>query len=178
MRAATLYAYNGQLDRFHQLCSNLVERFAETNTPDVAEKVAKSCVIAPPQEANLLAAGKLADKALTLDPNYWNGTLIPWAQCTKALVECRSGNERSAIEWAQRCVSASADVPVRKALALGVIAVAHVQLGGRESASKEVAKFTRFVEEQSPLHTGAQLGDNWHDWLICEMLLREISPRN
>jgi WD40 repeat protein/tetratricopeptide (TPR) repeat protein len=174
MQAAILYAYNEDFDRFHQLSIDSLEQFGETKVPDVAEKVAKACLVAAPQEANLLATSKLADKALTLDPDYRNGEFIPWAQLTKGLAEYRAGNGQAANEWVEKCVANSANMPVRKALALGVRSLAWAQLGDGNASREAMVELTGLLQEHSPFHTGAKLSDNWHDWLACELLLREI----
>ena len=108
---------------------------------------------------------------------------MPFAQVATALAEYRSDNHQAAIDWAEKCIAKTGGdlppdwewgVPVFR-LALGVKALAHLRLGEHESARKEAAEFKRFVQQQSPLHTGAELGGNWNDWLICEILLREIA---
>jgi hypothetical protein len=57
---------------------------------------------------------------------------------------------------------------------LGVRSLALSQLGDEDASRETLAEFTGFLQEHSPLHTGTKLDANWHDWFVCEVLLREI----
>jgi WD40 repeat protein/serine/threonine protein kinase len=183
LQAATLSVYTGDLKRYHQLCGKMLGRFAETSNAQAAEKIAKACLLAPPTEADMPAIREMLGKARTLNPGLWDGWFMPFTQVATALAEYRSDNHQAAIEWAEKSIAkTSGGVPSALAggtpvfrLALGVKALAHARLGERELASKEAAKLKRFVQQQSPLYTGDQLYTNWQDWLICEILLREVA---
>jgi len=177
IRAAALFVHAGELEEYHRVCSKLVERFRATTIPEVAERVAKACLIAPPHEATLKAANQLVNLSMQ-DPNYWNGDLTPWSQSTKALAEYRGGSEQSAIEWGETCLDASADVPSRKALCLGILAMVQAQLGNRDVARESETELTDILREHSPFHMAAELDGNWHDWLTCEIFLREFRQSN
>ena len=184
-RAAVLSVYIGNLKRYDQLRSEMLTRFAETNDAEAAEKIAKACLLTPPKESDLPAIHEMVDKALTLDPGLGGGWFIPLAQGTKALAEYRSDNNQAAIEWAKKGIAKTTDAPENVAPGaaaepifrhvLCLEALARVRLGDRDSASTDVDDFKQFVLEQSPLHTGAHLGTNWQDWMMCEILFREFT---
>ena len=169
--AAILYAYNGDLDKFHELSSQSLASFTETDDPNDALEIAEACLVAPPHEAHLMAASKLVDKTYTLN---LRSNDIPWAQLAKALCEHRRGNGQAAIDWANWSLAKSAGFTVRKALCLGVLAMAHAQLQDRDAAHEAEIELAQMIQENSPFHIGTAPGLGWRYWLIRELFLREI----
>ena len=90
------------------------------------------------------------------------------------MLEYHLGDEQAASEWANKFLASSADVPVHNALALGVLAMGQVRSGGRDAASESVNQLSAILQEGSPIRTGGRLSEDWHDWLVCEIFLREL----
>jgi hypothetical protein len=171
----------------------MLDQFRETDDPSVGDTIVKACcLISTPQQSDLAAMHEMADKALSVDEERWDGMYRALAQTAKALVEYRSGNDPAAIEWAEKSLARSADVPAwldsispdvpPLRIASVVVAMAHLRNGDQELAIKELDEFEQFLRENSPLRTGASLypwniphGPSWIDWLICEILLREVT---
>lgn len=192
LRAATLAVYTGDLDRYDQLCSEMLEQFREADDGSVGDKIAKACcLIGTPGQSELAAIHAIADKALGVDENRWGGMYRPFAQTAKALAEYRSGNDAAAVETAKDCLKRTEDVPAwfeaitpgvpSVRIASAVSAMAHWRSGDRELAIKELNEFEQsFLRNNSPLHTGESFdrwnypfAQSWIDWLICDILLRE-----
>jgi hypothetical protein len=187
LRAAVSNVYVGNLNRYDQIRGEMLTRFAETNNAAIAEKIAKACLLTRPQESDIAAIDELIDTSLTSRQGAWTG-IIAFAQANKTLFEYRRNEDKEAIKWAKKsresfAGGASAVKPGSMAEPLFrcvtcLEALAHVRLGDRDSAITEVKDFKQFVLEQSPLHPGSQFTKNyeynWHDWILCEILVREI----
>jgi hypothetical protein len=178
--------------RYDQIRSEMLTRSANTNHAAIAEKIAKACLLTRPQESDMAAIHELVDTSLTSGQGRSKG-MIAFAQANKTLLEYRSENYQAVIEWAQKHRESVANW--QTALAPGGIAeplfrfvtcleaLARLRLGDRDrdSANKEVNDFKQFVQQRSQIHTGSQspitCSHNWHDWMLCEILVREINQQ-
>jgi WD40 repeat protein/serine/threonine protein kinase len=98
-RLAGHYLQMGETEEYLQICREMVTRFGNTDRAEVADRVAKTCLLAPDAISDLGPILKLADQAVTgteKDPNYH------WFVLTKALAEYRAGHYAAAIKRLSR----------------------------------------------------------------------------
>jgi serine/threonine protein kinase/tetratricopeptide (TPR) repeat protein len=84
---------------YEELCKTIIIRFAGTNDPYAADRMAKDCLILPRAEADLRVPGELAETAVTLGRG--DAQSLPYFQCCKALAELRLGHYEGAVASAQ-----------------------------------------------------------------------------
>jgi tetratricopeptide (TPR) repeat protein len=166
LKAAPLYVRAGDEQGYHAFSTRLLQRFASTTTPDVADKSAKACALLPPSEANLATIAKLARVAVR-DPNDW---AIVYSYVTLGLVEYRSRNYGQAIEACRSSLAADPEreIPLRTADAFTIQAMAYHQLGQDEAARNALREAEQIIAA-NPL----VFGTSWQDELISRILLEE-----
>ncbi len=175
--AAPLNLNRGDLDAYRQVCREMLERFGNTDQPEIAERTAKTCLLIPDPD-DLERAVKLAEWATTGTEKhrfYW------YFMMTRGLAEYRADRPAAAVEWLKRCQPLATGEPARvatwaplDATVLAVLAMAHHRLGQAEDAGAALAKSRALVAENLPDPAqGRPFGSNWHEWLRCQVLLRE-----
>jgi tetratricopeptide (TPR) repeat protein len=121
---AGLYLQGGDRERYRRICREMLTRFG--NTEEIAERVAKTCLLAPDAVSDLGLPLKLADQAVTgaeKDPDYH------WFVLTKGLAEYRAGRYAAAVDWMNR-FSPKVDGLHYDATAFAVLAMAKFRLSG------------------------------------------------
>ena len=91
----------GDTGGYRKHCYAMLARFGTTNDPAIAERTAKACLLLPLDGADLAAAAKLAETAVTLgkdDPS------VAYYQFAKGLAEYRQANFAQAVEWTQKAL--------------------------------------------------------------------------
>ncbi|MEX2306114.1 MAG: hypothetical protein WD738_00880 [Pirellulales bacterium] len=146
-----------------------MERFAKTNDPTIAERMAKDCLILPSSGANLDVVADMADSAIAAGPDHWGATFFQFA---KGLSEYRQGHFTSTVEWMQKVLAMPGEFVFRDAQAYLVLAMAHHQLNQADEARAALAEGNAIIEAK-PKVGGGGLGVDWNDWLIAHALRRE-----
>ncbi len=167
LRAAPLYVNSGDDEAYRHLCEDMLTRFGDTNTPHVAERVAKACLLVPFSEEILIPASRLAEMSATQDPRDW---AILYSHVTHGLAQYRLGQYAAAIEACENCQSGdpTGEVWFRAADAYLVKAMAYFRLG-QEAEANAALDQARGIVNSHPL----ELESSWHDELICRILLDE-----
>src|SRR5262249_15031272 len=149
-----------------------------TDDPVIAERTARTCLLAPEALTDLAPVFRLGDRAVTgteKHPDYW------WFTLAKGLGEYRAGHYDAAIDWLNR-VYPRADGGHWDAQGFAVLAMAK-----RRQGLVSGADAVRFAEEalaalghaQAILakmpdpKAGRPFGDGWQDWLHAHILCRE-----
>ena len=159
----------GDSDAYRHHRERILRQFAGTSNPVVAERMAKDCLFVPPPAADLTAIARMAETAVAAGPNhqYW-----PYFQFVKGLAEYRQGRFASAAEWLQKALGQTADV-YRTVQAHMTLAMAQHQLKQAEEARVTLAKGLELAETRFPKPGKASLDEQWHDWIIAHVLMRE-----
>jgi tetratricopeptide (TPR) repeat protein len=166
-KLATLLAVSGDREGYAECCNELINRYAETDRPEMAERTAKVCLILPSATADLSKAVALAQKAADLD-----GGILPFALTTCALAAYRQGDHAAALQYLRSdSLPGESDQSFLKTIGNLVAAVAHQQLGHAEEAQQLLAQ-ARAAIENAAKNNATYLGD-WHAWLMCQILQRE-----
>jgi serine/threonine-protein kinase len=88
---AELCLFLGDEAEYRRACRDLLDRFADTTDPYIAEPVARAVLLAPPSEENLRAAVAIADRAVAAEPTKV-GWVYSYFLFAKGLAEYRVGN--------------------------------------------------------------------------------------
>jgi serine/threonine-protein kinase len=126
---AELCLFLGDKEAYHRACKALMERFADTTEPLVAERVSRSCLLAPDSEEQLQVGLTLARRAASSGVDW----LRPFYLLSQGLGEYRQNRPEKAIPLLQE---SAATIPYSTArLALSM---AQFRCGLREEARKNL----------------------------------------
>ena len=166
---APLLAITHNLPAYEQLCRRILATFSNTTNLNIADRMAKDCLLLQQSGVDLILVGKLADTAVTATSD---NPSMPFFQACKALSEYRLGHFAEAVSWAQKLPDSSRDEA--KAYADAVLAMAHWQLGHRDEARAMLAKGNSLVTAVS-VKRADDLGDVWGNWLFARISLDEAA---
>jgi serine/threonine protein kinase/tetratricopeptide (TPR) repeat protein len=166
-RLAALHLKLGDLAAYRRCCREMLDRFGKTDTCAVAEKVAKTCSLAPDAVSDFAPVVRLTDvRAKDQEPD-------PWYLLTKGLVEYRAGRPAGALALLKR-MAPKTDGKPRDAAALAVTALAEHRLGHGKEARAALDTARAILAEKLPDPAKKRyFGNGWHDWLHAEVLYRE-----
>ncbi len=165
---APLLVQMGEVDAYRRHCGRILNQFAATTDPAVAERMAKDCLILPPSASDLEPINKLVNTAVAAGSNN-----VAWGyiQFVKGLAEYRAGHFANAIEWLKG-IPAQKGFWNRAAQTSMVLAMAQYQLNKVDEARATLeAGLLTADRTLSKLNDG--LGEEWNDWIIAHALMRE-----
>ncbi|HOX59984.1 MAG TPA: serine/threonine-protein kinase, partial [Candidatus Paceibacterota bacterium] len=137
--------------------------------PETVAEAAMEMSLQPKDSGWAVPAG-LAEVAVTRGTNHFR---LPYFQLVKGLVEYRQGHLHNAVDWAKKSLVRSGTNYTTVVSAGAVLAMAQQQLKQPEEARKSLAQATQVFETNLPKLESGDLGENWPEWLIARILLRE-----
>jgi hypothetical protein len=116
------------------------------------------------------AACDLADRAVALARGHG---VLPWVEATRALAAYRREQFADAVAWADRCLargpgSWNCELPAHLVRALALS-----RLSRRAEAGAALARASDLYRTNVANPAVRAAGGDWHDQVICEVLLRE-----
>jgi tetratricopeptide (TPR) repeat protein len=167
---APILLFSGDVQGYRQHCQRIVARFAETTDAGVADTMAKACLIHPASGVDLGVVAELAEKAVTLGKQ---SEYLPWFEMCKGLAEYRQDHFAGAADWAQKALASSGQLLERDACAYLVLAMARTKLKQDGAARGALSKARELLDGKIPKLDGGDLGGQWVDVVIANLLLRE-----
>jgi serine/threonine protein kinase len=168
--AATLHLRAGDVAGYRRVCRAMLERFQDTQVPEIADRTAKTCLLLPDAVPDFDRVQKLADRAVTGTEKHGS---YRWFVFVKGLAEYRAGRHAEAVNWLNR-FDPHADGAHIDASAFAVLAMARHRLGQKEQAHAALhSAQVIFAEKMPDPGAGRPFDGAWHDWLHCQILLRE-----
>jgi len=165
---AGLLAMTRNRPEYEQLCRRILSTFANTTNAYIAERMASDCLLLPDSGVDLRSVAKLADTAVELGGG---DDLLPYVQACKAMSAYRRGYFAEAIEWAEKPRSQV----YAQAKACAVLAMAHWQLGQKDTARTILLKGEALAPTISPGRDTVDLGGMWAVWLFARISLDEAA---
>ena len=145
----------------------MLDWFGATADPTIAERTAKIGLLRAPSiadSARLTALAELAVNRGAADP------LLPWYQLVQGMAAYRGGQ----FALAAACLGAAEEAITNdqiKPVAALFFAMTDARSGHIVSASSRLDRARRSLKAIAP--PTMNLGPGWHDWLICQIVLRE-----
>jgi tetratricopeptide (TPR) repeat protein/ribosomal protein S27E len=169
-RAAPVRLKVGDVEGYRELCREMLARFGQDESPMIAERVAKACLLLRDAVEDLTVPAQLAERAVTAgaDSSY-----LPWYQVTKGMADYREAKYPAAIQWLRKSAEAKSTNCYRESLALCFLAMAHHRLGQPDEARQAFQRAEEIMETQFPKIGSRDLLGEWHDRLISEIARRE-----
>jgi len=148
----------------------MLERFHGTQALEIADRTAKTCLLAPDAVPDFNRVQKLADRIVTGTEKQGD---YRWFTFVKGLAEYRAGRPAEAVKWLER-LGPGADGAQIDASVFAVLAMAQHRLGQEEKARTALHSGLAIVAEKMPdPAAGRPFEGMWQDWLHCQILLRE-----
>lgn len=168
-----LCVQTGDLAAYRQLCDQVRAQFGSiTNDPRIADRMAKDCLILPPQGGDLSIEASLANVAVSFNET---SAANPWFQFCRGLAEYRLGHFATAADWMRTVLLKVGEGSTRDVEAYMVLAMTEQHLNQPEDARKFLAEGTRLSARRLPQLASGDIGDGWLDWVFAHALMREAS---
>ena len=167
---APLLIITGDQSAYKELCQEMLRRFGTVTHNYIADRVAKSCLLSPHSDVDLLLVDKLTDTALG---GSEGDICMPLFQMCKGLSMLRLGNFEKTIEWTEKSLNS----PFVHARAQGyaILAMAHWHLGHKDEARAMLAKGNALAPPSLSGDALAQSENKWFPRLMARIQLEEAS---
>jgi hypothetical protein len=159
------------LPAYQLIRSQIVTRFrSATNNPSIADRLAKSLLMAPAEGEELETATVLANACLTHDTNSMEQ---PWFQFCKGLSELRLGHCDSAKQWMIKVRQHESSGAIRDVEQYMVLALAEHGLGHLEAAAEAYNDGVLMAPRRMRELSSGDIESSWKDWIITHALMGE-----
>jgi serine/threonine-protein kinase len=174
---AALYLSLGNTRDYRRICRDVLQRFHNNESPEVAASVTMTCSLVPGAVDDFGPVLKFAERAVAGDeqhPGY------RWFALARALAEYRAGRHLSAVGWFER-FGPQTDGAHFDATAFSIMALAQHRLERPDAARVALGRAKAILDEKMPdPRAGRDFGPEWpfrahdfHDWLHAAILVRE-----
>ncbi|HMJ66023.1 MAG TPA: protein kinase [Candidatus Binatia bacterium] len=166
---APLLVETGELQAYYKHRERILRQFSGTTDPAIAERMAKDCLLVAPDPNHWERIDKMVETALAAGPAH---KLIAYFQFVKGFAEFRHGRHASAEEWLRKVI----DLPAhqnRKVQSYMLMAMAQQQSARAEQARATLREGLEFADARLPKIGRDRLGEDWNDWVIAQILMRE-----
>jgi hypothetical protein len=161
--------------QFH--CEKLISSFDFAYQPEIAEQLAKACLVRPDlqREEDLALAHEYAAFASAFDSsaNY------RWFYLTRALSELRKGNFEEAYKWNSKSREGQTKTGngYQHAISHAIDSLASIGLGDIEKARQSLEFGTTIKDRAYDKEMKDGIDDGWQNRLTFEILQREIEMK-
>lgn len=170
---AAAYIQAGELVAYEDLRKQIHEHFgSSTNDPHIAERMAKDCLVLPPDPVDLDTDANLANAAVGFSPI---AAANPWFQYCKGLAEYRLGHFADSERWMQKVMLKMNEGSTRDVEAYMVLAMSQWRLHHPEQARNSLAEGAALAARRLPPESTRDVGDSWIDWVFAHALWREAA---
>ena len=169
-QAAPLHLRAGDVAGYLRVRRTMLDRFQEAKELVVADRTAKTCLLAPAAVPDFDRVQKLADRIVTGTEKHaaYRAFVL-----VKGLAEYRAGRQAEAVKWLERygphADGAQEDGARSRCWPWRSTAWARRSKPARRSKSAQAI----FAEKMPDPAAGRPFDDRWQNWLQCQILLRE-----
>jgi Flp pilus assembly protein TadD len=169
-RLASLYLYVGDVDGYRTTCRDMVQRYGTSSDRNVMDRTAKICLLAFDADENRESALALADKNVLGTETHPDHR---WFVLAKGLADYHAGRYAAALKRLEQ-LGPDPSGGHSDASAFAQIAMAQNRLHHSDKARAALASARQILLTTMPNPAeGRPFGDDWHDWLHSEVLVRE-----
>jgi tetratricopeptide (TPR) repeat protein len=169
---AALHAGLGDREGYRRTCRGMLERFGDTDQPQLAERLAKACSLLP-DVLNAADADRVQKLALRAVTGTENDPLYYWFVLAKGLADYRAGRHAEAVKWLER-FPPNADGVYWDATKFAVLAMAQHSMGPTQAQASLAGAQRIIAKMPNPANGGLPFGArDWHDWIHAQVLCRE-----
>jgi tetratricopeptide (TPR) repeat protein len=177
LQLAALLVETGDLEAYRVHCRKTLSRFTGTNDDaGVLDQAAKACLLVRDSVPELERAFQVVGQAVTVGKDHaW----FSFLQMDHGLAQYRRGQHASAVDLMRQVIGQPMNVGrpgavwERDVAAYSVLAMAHHQLRQADEARVALARASELAQTKLPQLGREDLEQDWVDWLIAHILLRE-----
>src|SRR5439155_25390538 len=122
--------------------------------PEVAERTAKTCLLVPEAAVDREQVLKLADRAVTADPNH---PAVKWFHLARGMADYRAGEFAKAVDHLRLSLSPGAEVAYLDTPAYLFLAMAQQRQARVEDARESLSKARLVADQRFPKVDQGQL---------------------
>lgn len=144
-RSAALLVEQGYLEDYNRFRESLVARYAGTESPTIAQRTIRECLLVPANEELMIALNQFArvtDQSFNRVDESPKSQLGGWQAYAMALLNYRQGDCDATLEWCMRANPANSGFPTRDYSVLLIQALALHQ-SGQQAEAKVLLECTR-----------------------------------
>jgi tetratricopeptide (TPR) repeat protein len=173
-RAAVLCAWLDDREGYIRLCREMLGRFNREEDPVINERVAKACLLLPLPAGELERAYRLIDEAgiKAEVENHWGR---PWVEATQSLAHYRRRQAKEALALAEHSLTFGTGGGWNRTVVAHVARAMTLRRLGRDEEARQALDSASQTIRQVKGLGGGDYTDNWHDYLIGQLLLREAN---
>jgi tetratricopeptide (TPR) repeat protein len=165
-RSATLQIYAGNEKSWISQCERMSKLFAESDDAYILERTGKVCLLAVAPDVTRIHAQGLIEKANALQPDSM------WFVLARGLAQNRGKEYSKAVTSLENALTLKGRASSADVCIYSLLAMSHFRLDEQETATDSLTE-AEAAFKKLPTAASGKLGDNWHDVLITEILLRE-----
>jgi hypothetical protein len=190
---AVLHLQFGDEAGYRRACREMLARFGQAKEDFIAERTAKTCLLAPGAVADLAPVVRLAEQAVAigtkgkeyagsvaLGPQIVVGAVATgenkeyrWFLLARGMADYRTGGYTAALDRLRDCLKPGAEDLYRDTTVHLFLAMTHHRLKQPKEALAELEKARALMDEKFPKPEREGLASNWGDWLRCQLFRRE-----
>ena len=176
LRAAVLSLAAGDRGRYEAVCQQMFDRFAASRDGRAAYRTSLACLISSPPLGDIRELVRLADRAVATYKNSTDLAASVVSCRTRGLAAYRAGDFPGALKWCEesRALEKQRDNYPHLATNLIVETMAFHQQGKQAEAQVAFDESARLIQGHYP-DAPANLGADWFDWLLYDLLRREAT---
>jgi serine/threonine protein kinase len=171
MQAAVLNLYLGNQERYERHCRVLLDRVADTDDPQEAERAAKTCLATARGLEGRKEAFELADRAIKLGAGH---QYMHWFELARGMSAYRQDEWEEALQWLQKSLVGGDNY--RFITAHTYRAMSLWKLGRHEKARQALMQADQAYEDLKAVlkrNNLPWLGNSWHDVFLYELARKE-----
>jgi serine/threonine protein kinase len=182
LRLGTALLESGKRDDYERFRQEIVSRFGDagSTTNSLPDRLVTCCLLLPGNPQFLRSLERAADAAENA-LSQATAARAPWTASSLALLEYRRGNDLKATTLCARCLSSPDCDPARAALAHVIQAMAYWRLDQYPEGFTELSRAQERIDlafkNGLNLNPNNDPAENWFDWAIARILLRECQER-
>jgi hypothetical protein len=159
----------GERDGYDRVCRKALEQFGGTDDPVAADRTAKAGLLVAAPADDLKPFARLAEVAVERGAEHaW----LHYFQLARGMAAYRTGDWAGALDWCGRSRRRAGNIFSLVALDLLFEAMAHHRLNQAEQSHSAMERATQLINKYLAAAKDDR-GDDWHDWLMCEIVRRE-----
>lgn len=166
----------GKPGEYENLRTLIIDRFADSSNPSVAEQVIKATLMKPADDSTLLRMQKWAPVIESaIGKGDANSHLVAWRQFSLALMSFRRGELDLAGEWARRSLATATNSQTRTVSNRIILAMVDLKQNRSTDARAALADVREQLTkwEKTPFQVVSPDGILWSNWGIIRILLEE-----
>ncbi len=169
LQSAALLLTAGERAGYHDLCRRMLQRFANTSSPNDAERTAKACLISGELKDELPEAARLAEFAARKGAK--SGDHV-WFELTAGIADYRESLYSAAARRLAKNRDATKGIEVLNELTSLFEAMSLIKSGDPKRGQQLIEAVAPLVNNRFG-HKPDDLSFNWHDWLFARLALQE-----